>query len=66
MTTLTDRPNIDLAATVDQALAMADKQTAARFLEEKGAGLALICRVLAEPTRRRRAERADLAMASSA
>lgn len=55
MTTPTDRPNTQLAAAVDQALAMPDKQAAAHFLEEKGAGLALICRVLAGPEQRRAA-----------
>lgn len=55
MTSTTDRPNHELAAAVDQALAMPDRQAAARYLEEKGAGLALICRVLAEPARRRAA-----------
>jgi hypothetical protein len=47
-----DRPNIDLAAAVDQALAMLDqedKQAAARFLEGRHATFALICRVLTEP-----------------
>jgi hypothetical protein len=49
----TDRPNTDLAAAVDQALTMADVRAAAAFLADHGAGFALICRVLAEPKRRR-------------
>ena len=49
----TDRPNTDLARAVEQALAMADMRTAAAFLASRGAGFALICRVLAEPARRR-------------
>jgi len=53
MTTTTDRPNTDLSAAVDQALTMADKQAAARFLTAQGASFALICRVMAEPQRRR-------------
>jgi hypothetical protein len=50
------RPNTDLAAAVDQALAIAieqDARAAAHFLESRGAGFALTCRVLAEPGRRR-------------
>lgn len=52
----TDRPNTDLAAVVDQALAVALEQgarAAAHFMEARGAGFALTCRVLAEPERRR-------------
>jgi hypothetical protein len=52
----TGRPNTDLAAAVDQALALAIEQgarAAARFLEGQGAGFALTCRVLTEPERRR-------------
>jgi hypothetical protein len=52
----TDRANTDLAAVVDQALAIALEQgrgTAARFLTDHGAGFALTCRVLAEPAQRR-------------
>jgi hypothetical protein len=52
----TDRPNTDLAAAVDEALAAQlelGTRTAAAFLEANGAGFALICRVLAEPGRRR-------------
>jgi hypothetical protein len=52
----TDRPNTQLAATVDQALIVLEQQgigAAARFLEASGARFALICRVLAEPARRR-------------
>lgn len=50
------RPNTDLAAAVEQALAVAIEQgtrAAARFLINRGAGFALTCRVLAEPDRRR-------------
>lgn len=52
----TDRPNANLAQIVDQALAVClehGRETAARFLMSRGAGFALICRVLAEPGRRR-------------
>jgi hypothetical protein len=49
----TDRPNTKLAHAVDQALTMPDVRAAAAFLVDHGAGFALICRVLAEPTRRR-------------
>ena len=49
----TDRPNTILATAVDQALNMADVHAAAAFLASRGAGFALICRVLAEPARRR-------------
>jgi hypothetical protein len=52
----TDRKNTNLAAAVNQALILADQlgvQSAARFLAAHGAGFALICRVLGEPTRRR-------------
>jgi len=58
----TGRPNTDLAAVVDQALVLAEKQgarAAAAFLTERGAGFALTCRVLAEPERRRQRGRAD-------
>ena len=51
-----DRPNTELAAAVDQALAVLEQQgprAAADFLEARGAGFALTCRVLREPTRRR-------------
>lgn len=51
----TDRPNTDLSAAVDQALAMADKRAAADFLTKHGASFALTCRVLGEPNRRRAA-----------
>jgi hypothetical protein len=50
------RPNSDLAAAVEEALAVAIEQgtrAAARFLTDHGAGFALTCRVLAEPDRRR-------------
>jgi hypothetical protein len=53
----TDRQNTDLAAAIDQALHIQlelGSRAAATFLEEHGAGFALICRVLAEPERRRR------------
>jgi len=50
-----DRPNTELARVVDEALAMVDRCTAAAFLAGHGAGFALICRVLAEPARRRAA-----------
>ena len=53
----TDRPNINLAAAVDEARALADVRAAAAFLADRGAGFALICRVLAEPARRRRTYR---------
>lgn len=52
----TDRPNADLALTVDLALLRADKlgvRAAAAFMASRGASFALICRVLAEPGRRR-------------
>jgi hypothetical protein len=49
----TDRPNTDLARAVDHALTMPDVRAAAAFLADQGAGFALICRVLAEPARRR-------------
>jgi hypothetical protein len=52
----TDRPNTDLAAAVNEALAVQlehGRETAARFLMSQGAGFALTCRVLAEPGRRR-------------
>lgn len=50
------RPNTDLAAAVDQALAMLEHQgirAAADFLQAHGAGFRLTCRVLADPERRR-------------
>jgi hypothetical protein len=49
----TDRPNTNLARAVDEALTMRDVRAAAAFLAKEGAGFALICRVLAEPARRR-------------
>ncbi|MFC5548210.1 hypothetical protein [Massilia aerilata] len=52
----TDRPNSRLSADVELALTLAKKtgvRAAARFLEKRGAGFALICRVLANPERRR-------------
>jgi hypothetical protein len=51
-----DRPNTQLAAAVDKALFVRDQwgaPAAARYLEGHGAGFALTCRVLAEPSRRR-------------
>ncbi|NTB05821.1 hypothetical protein [Agrobacterium tumefaciens] len=57
----TGRPNTDLAAVVDQALALAEKQgarAAAAFLTARSAGFALTCRMLDEP-RRRRAKQKD-------
>jgi hypothetical protein len=51
-----DRPNTELAAAVDRALLLAAEQgarAAAAFLEQRGAGFAVTCRVLAEPSRRR-------------
>jgi hypothetical protein len=48
-----DRPNAELARAVDEALTMDDVRAAAAFLADHGAGFALICRVLAEPARRR-------------
>jgi hypothetical protein len=51
-----DRPNQQLAAAVDHALALAEQRGvrfAAAFLTVYGADFALICRVLQEPTRRR-------------
>lgn len=53
-----DRLNTELAAAVDAAIVLAEQQdvrTAAAFLADHGAGFALTCRVLAEPTRRRAA-----------
>jgi hypothetical protein len=47
------RPNTELAAAVDHALTMDDVRAAAAYLADHGAGFALICRVLAEPARRR-------------
>jgi|APAra7269097635_1048570.scaffolds.fasta_scaffold41461_2 hypothetical protein len=47
------RPNTELAAAVDHALTMGDVRAAAAYLADHGAGFALICRVLAEPARRR-------------
>jgi hypothetical protein len=52
---LTDSPNTDLAAAVNDALAVQlehGRETAARFLMSRGAGFALTCRVLSEPGRR--------------
>jgi hypothetical protein len=52
----TDRPNTDLAAAVDQAVVILIEdgpREATNFLEARGAGFALICRVLADPGRRR-------------
>lgn len=52
----TDRPNSRLSADVELALLMVDQvgvYVAARFLARRGAGFGLICRVLAEPARRR-------------
>jgi hypothetical protein len=51
-----DRPNAELAASVDQALAIEIElgtQAAAAFLEARGAGFALTCRVLGAQARRR-------------
>ena len=47
------RPNAELAAAVEHALAMDDVRAAAAYLAEHGAGFALTCRVLTEPLRRR-------------
>ena len=50
------RPNTDLAAAVDQALTMLEQQgarAAADFLQARGSGFRLTCRVLADPERRR-------------
>ena len=61
------RPNTDLAAVVDPALALAEKQgtrAAAAFLIARGAGFALTCRVLAEPERRRADYPADAGSSS--
>lgn len=49
----TDRPNTELTRAVDEALTMRDVRAAAAYLADHGAGFALICRVLAEPARRR-------------
>jgi hypothetical protein len=52
----TSRQNIEFAADVDQALALAKERgvrAAAAFLADHGAGFALTCRTLAEPARRR-------------
>jgi len=52
----TDRKNSDLALAVDLALVLAKSQgvrRAAAFLQARGAGFVLTCRVLAEPARRR-------------
>lgn len=65
-TMTTSRHNTELSAAVDQALIIAQQQgrdIAAAFLEARGAGFALICRVLAEPARRRAS--VDLAPLSS-
>lgn len=48
-----DRPNTELAHAVEHALTMDDVRAAAAFLAGHGAGFALTCRVLAEPTKRR-------------
>jgi hypothetical protein len=51
-----DRANTDLATVVDQALAVRlehGSSVVARFLTERGAGFALTCRVLTEPSCRR-------------
>jgi hypothetical protein len=51
-----NRANTALAAAVDQALVVAIEhgaRAAARFLEGRGAGFALTCRVPSEPGRRR-------------
>lgn len=51
-----DRPNTDLSAAVDQALAVClelGPRAAATFLEARGAAFALTCRVLGQPERRR-------------
>ena len=53
---ITDRPNTQLSAVVDQALDLAEQQgvrAAAAYLTQYGADFVLICRVLQEPTRRR-------------
>ncbi len=55
-----DRLNRRLSADVDLALLLVDlvgARVAARFLAARGADFALICRVLAEPARRRSASR---------
>ena len=55
---MNDRPNTGRAADVDQALAMLPVlgvRAAAVYLKQRGAGLALIGRVLLEPARRRAA-----------
>jgi hypothetical protein len=49
----TDRPNSTLSADVELALAMPDKRAAAGFLTGRGAGFALICRVLGDAGQRR-------------
>jgi hypothetical protein len=54
-----DRQNSRLSADIELALALAETagvHAAAKFLTKRGAGFALICRVLAEPTRRRSTE----------
>lgn len=51
-----DRPNRRLSSDVELALALAERagvRIAARFLAKRGAGFAVICRVLADPARRR-------------
>jgi len=53
------RANTILAAAVDQAVAMMERsgaRSAALFLEAQGVGFGLICRVLAQPDRRRRGD----------
>lgn len=49
----TDRPNTQLATFVDELATLPDKRAAAMQLYERGAGFSVICRVLAEPARRR-------------
>jgi hypothetical protein len=51
-----DRSNRALSSDVEVALVLAGRvgvRIAARFLANRGAGFALICRVLGEPERRR-------------
>jgi hypothetical protein len=53
---ISDRPNRTLSSDVELALLLAEQvgvHAAARFLMKRGAGFAVTCRVLAEPTRRR-------------
>lgn len=54
---MADRPDSRLAADIELALLLAERagvRLVARFLTRRVAGFALICRVLAEPARRRR------------